>query len=186
MEKNYHKKNIQRLVTGIILVVVFVGGIFIGRLSQANSNTNQNPADALTVENQDFTQFWKVWKLLNDKYPFKEKVPTDQERIQGAIAGMVSSFKDPYTTFFPPKEAQLFADDVKGQFGGVGMEVGIKDGVITVIAPLKNSPADKAGIIRWNLLNPKHKIGYIIINNEKENDISISDIPFYLDSSKVY
>lgn len=46
--------------------------------------------------------------------------------------------------------------------------------------------ADKAGIIRWNLLNPKHKIEYIIINNEKENDISISDIPFYLDSSKVY
>lgn len=167
MEKNYHKKNIQRLVTGIIIVVVFVGGIFIGRLSQANSNTNQNPADALTVENQDFTQFWKVWKLLNDKYPFKEKVPTDQERIQGAISGMVSSFKDPYTTFFPPKEAQLFADDVKGQFGGVGMEVGVKDGIITVIAPLKDSPADKAGIKAGDYL--------VKINDKSTESLSVDE-----------
>lgn len=146
--ENYHKKNIQRFVTGIIIVLVFVGGIFLGRYSQANSTDVQPSATdvASLAQNKDFTQFWNVWKLLDDKYPFKDKVPTSEERIQGAIAGMVASFKDPYTTFFPPQQAKLFADEVKGEFGGVGMEVGVKDGIITVIAPLKNSPADKAGI----------------------------------------
>jgi carboxyl-terminal processing protease len=62
------------------------------------------------------------------------------------IAGYVASFKDPYTVFFPPKEAKSFAENVKGSFGGVGMNVGMKDGNIVVIAPLKDSPAMKAGI----------------------------------------
>jgi carboxyl-terminal processing protease len=145
--ETYHKKNIQRLVIGIVIVVFFVGGIFLGRYSQANSAENKLPEDAISLaQGKDFTQFWNVWKLLNDKYPFKEKFPTDEARLQGAISGMVASFKDPYTMFFPPKEAQLFADEVKGEFGGVGMEVGVKDGIITVIAPLKGSPAEKAGI----------------------------------------
>jgi carboxyl-terminal processing protease len=62
------------------------------------------------------------------------------------IRGYVESYKDPYTVFFPPKEAKNFAENVKGSFGGVGMTVGMKDGNIVVIAPLKDSPAMKAGV----------------------------------------
>jgi carboxyl-terminal processing protease len=58
----------------------------------------------------------------------------------------VCGCEDPYTIFFPPKEAKNFAENVKGSFGGVGMNVGMKDGNIVVIAPLKDSPAMKAGI----------------------------------------
>jgi carboxyl-terminal processing protease len=152
MENNHHKHTFQRLVTGIIIILFFVGGIFIGRQHATGNQLDQIDEFLTTSENKDFTQFWSVWKLLNDKYPFKEKIPSDALRVQGAIAGMVASFKDPYTMFFPPEQAKLFAEEVKGEFGGVGMEVGVKDGLITIIAPLKGSPAEKAGIKSGDIL----------------------------------
>ncbi len=73
-------------------------------------------------------------------------VPTDEEKIYGAIAGLTSSYGDPYTVFLPPAEAKQFNDDIKGAFGGVGMELGEREGSLTVVAPLKGSPAERAGI----------------------------------------
>jgi carboxyl-terminal processing protease len=72
--------------------------------------------------------------------------PTAKEVEQSIVSGYVNSFKDPYTIYFPPVSAKAFEENVKGSFGGVGMEVGEKDGYITVIAPLKDSPSQKAGI----------------------------------------
>ena len=71
---------------------------------------------------------------------------TNQELEYGIIKGYVASYKDPYTIFFPPKEAKSFTENVKGSFGGVGMNVGMKDGNVVVVSPLKDSPAMKAGI----------------------------------------
>jgi carboxyl-terminal processing protease len=71
---------------------------------------------------------------------------TDQEKVYGAIQGLAASYGDPYTVFFPPAENKNFQTEISGNFEGVGMEVGIKDGIITVISPLKNTPASKAGI----------------------------------------
>jgi carboxyl-terminal processing protease len=70
----------------------------------------------------------------------------DQKKVYGAISGMVDSLGDPYTVFFPPVESKSFADEVRGNFEGVGMEVDIRDGVLTVISPLKGTPAYNAGI----------------------------------------
>ncbi len=100
------------------------------------------------IEEVDFAPFWKAWSILD-----KDFVPTgtstvasNQERVWGAIEGMVDSLGDPYTVFFPPVESKQFAADIKGSFGGVGMEVGQEGGLITVISPLKGSPAEGAGL----------------------------------------
>jgi carboxyl-terminal processing protease len=53
---------------------------------------------------------------------------------------------DPYTVFFPPSENKLFAEEIQGSFGGIGAEIGVKDNVLTVVAPLKNTPAWDAGL----------------------------------------
>lgn len=151
MKLEHHKKLITKTLGVLLVVLIFVGGIFIGRYSNAGEQLNAD-GTALLSENKDLNQFWGVWKLLNEKYPFKDKIPSDDERIYGAISGMVSSFKDPYTMFFPPKQAQLFADEVKGEFSGVGMEIGVKDGLLTVVSPLKGSPAEKAGIMAGDVL----------------------------------
>lgn len=97
----------------------------------------------------DFDQFWKAWNIINDKYvPTKHKAVSNQEKVWGAIGGLANSLGDPYTYFMPPQEKTLFEQDVKGSFGGVGMQIGVKDGVLTVIAPLKGSPSARAGILK--------------------------------------
>jgi carboxyl-terminal processing protease len=145
MNEELRKKLAVRGLSIILVIAVFIGGVFIGRYSNANNQVTAEEVATLS-SNSNLNQFWSVWKLMNEKYPFKDKIPADQDRMYGAIEGMVNSFNDPYTMFFPPKEAKLFADEVKGQFSGIGMEVEEKNGLITVVSPLKDSPAEKAGI----------------------------------------
>jgi carboxyl-terminal processing protease len=96
----------------------------------------------------DFAQFWKAWALLDENFveTASSSNPDNKEKLYGAIKGLTEAYGDPYTTFFPPKEAQQFTEAINGTFSGVGMELGERDGAITVIAPLKNSPAEKAGV----------------------------------------
>ncbi len=99
--------------------------------------------------NIDFAPFWRAWNFINEKYvaaSTTKKQVTDQEKVYGAISGLTNSLGDPYTVFFPPVESEMFAADVRGNFEGVGMEVLAKDGVINVVSPLKNSPAERAGM----------------------------------------
>ncbi|MEK7194490.1 MAG: S41 family peptidase [Patescibacteria group bacterium] len=101
-------------------------------------------------EKVDFAPFWKAWSILNEDYvptSTTTKIATSQDRLWGAIGGMVSSLGDPYTVFFPPVESKKFASEIKGSFGGIGMEVGQENGIITIIAPLKGTPAEAAGLL---------------------------------------
>ena len=93
----------------------------------------------------DFFPFWKVWNTINEKYPKSDEV-TDQNRIYGAISGLIGSLDDPYSVFFDPEETKTFEEEIAGNFIGIGMEVGIKNKILTVIAPLKDTPAYRANI----------------------------------------
>lgn len=123
----------------LIIISTFFLGTYVGQ-SQAST---KNP-DA------DLTFFWKVWGILDEKYvSHSTSTPavTEQDRIYGAIEGMTKSLGDPYTVFFPPEESKAFNEEISGNFEGVGMEVGLKEKVLTVIAPLKGTPAERAGIL---------------------------------------
>ena len=98
-------------------------------------------------EKVDFAPFWKAWNVLNEKYVSTATTTANQDKVWGAIEGLASSLDDPYTVFFPPEDNKNFASEISGSFEGVGMELGIKDDIITVIAPLKDTPAAKAGIV---------------------------------------
>ena len=134
-------------VTILLIAGFFVLGVYIG--------FNDRPAidkvvglsgkETAVVTKTDFSTFWKVWNVINEKYPGAQQI-TDQERVYGAIRGLVGSFNDPYSVFFTPGEAKLFEDEITGNFGGIGVEVGIKNKILTVIAPLKDTPGYKAGI----------------------------------------
>jgi len=101
----------------------------------------------------DFEPFWRAWNIVQEKYvstkpatTTEEALATDEEKVYGAIKGLLGSLDDPYTVFFPPEEAKAFQDDISGNFSGVGMEIGIRDNILTVVAPLKGTPASRAGI----------------------------------------
>jgi len=89
--------------------------------------------------------FWQVWGLLDNNY-LNKKAIKPQKMIYGAIEGMVASLGDPYTVFLPPEENKLTNQDLNGKFGGVGIQLGFRDRRLTVIAPLKGTPAEEAGI----------------------------------------
>jgi len=103
-------------------------------------------ADATVSKEADLEPFWKVWNAIDAKYPDASKVDA-QTRVQGAIAGLVDSLGDPYSVFFNPEDTKSFQEDIAGNFTGVGMEIDMKDKILTVVAPLKNTPAYKAGIL---------------------------------------
>ncbi len=91
-----------------------------------------------------------AWELLDENFvPVGTTTVTTTSEMQlwGAIQGLAESYGDEYTTFFPPKEKEIFETSVAGAFEGVGMEIGAKDGILTVISPLKNTPAYRAGIL---------------------------------------
>jgi carboxyl-terminal processing protease len=141
------KTIIYTLLTTIFIVGVFAGGVFLGyengpSVERVTTLFNKEEAKPAEV---DFSPFWKVWSLIDSKY-VSNNGPEDQERVWGAIGGLVASLNDPYSVFFPPQESKMFEEDISGNFGGVGMEIGIRNSVLTVIAPLKDTPAFKAGI----------------------------------------
>ncbi len=115
---------------------------------------NQSAAQPAEV---DFAPFWQAWRLIDERFVDPNATTTTdsgsavasptQKRVWGAIGGLVDSLGDPYTVFLPPAENQAFEEEIRGNFGGVGMEVGMRDGRMTVIAPLKDTPAARAGIL---------------------------------------
>ncbi|MEI7818606.1 MAG: S41 family peptidase [bacterium] len=70
----------------------------------------------------------------------------ESKQAEGAIRGVVSSLGDPYTTYLDKAQSKELSDDLKGELSGIGVEVGLKNNRLTVIAPIDDTPASKAGI----------------------------------------
>lgn len=92
----------------------------------------------------NFDQFWKVWDMIKKNYVHQ---PVDELKLfYGALQGLVAGLEDPYSVYFPPPKAQEFIRDLSGEFEGIGAEIGKKDNLLTIISPLPESPAERAGI----------------------------------------
>src|SRR5205823_2791125 len=95
----------------------------------------------------DFGPVWKAWNILNDNFVPAAVASTtpiatttnalNQQKVWGLISGLAASLNDPYTFFLPPVQNKQFASDMSGAFTGVGMEIDIKNQVLTVVSPLK-------------------------------------------------
>jgi len=147
--KTFLKKSSFIALSFIFVAVLFGSGYFIGKKAEGSNSVPVNIINSTDPsKNIDFAAFWKVWNLLDQKFAPASSTQSvsNQDRVYGAISGMVSALKDPYTVFLSPDENQRFEENIQGNFEGIGMEVGVQDDVLTVIAPIKNTPAEKAGI----------------------------------------
>jgi len=159
-----------RLIIIVFLLVVVSGwtGFWLGT-HQFQINFGQKPSikidRKIPVDKQDidFSLFWDVWDRLERNYLNKEDINPAQ-MVFGAIQGMVASLDDPYTVFLKPPENKEVKEDLNGAFEGVGIQLGYKDDQLAVIAPLKGTPADKAGV----------KAGDLILKIEEEVTVGLS------------
>jgi len=167
----------KKLLSIFALVVVSLcAGIFIGRawtvktvLSNGSGEVEISRLVNLYSKSRssvaDFNQFWDIWDLIKNKYVSQ---PVNEVNLfYGAMQGLVSGLNDPYSVYFPPQKAQEFARDLSGELEGIGAEVGTKDNYIIVIAPLPQSPAEKAG------LKPGDKI--LAVDGKETLGMSVDD-----------
>ena len=98
----------------------------------------------------DYSLLWDALDIVNSKFVDR---PLDQQKLMyGAVAGMVAATGDPYTTFFDPEQAKAFNEQLNGSFEGIGAEVGTKDGQIVIVAPLDDTPAQRAGLLAGDII----------------------------------
>jgi len=116
-------------------------------LSQTKNIVVENVVDIDTPDDvtADFSLFWEVWEKLRAEHIRGGEVD-EKELLYGAIGGLTDALGDPNTVFFAPEESKKFNEDIRGNFSGIGAEIGIRDGRLVVISPLKNTPAEQAGL----------------------------------------
>jgi carboxyl-terminal processing protease len=155
-----NKDKLKQFIPGAILVVVllatFWGGFFAGRKNTvlagsspkilAYSDTAGSAAISTSTDDSfDVNLYSEVWNTLKQNYVDKITIK-DKDLFYGSLKGLAASLNDPYTVFMDPKTAKEFSDDLAGTFEGIGAEVGMRNDIITIIAPLDGMPAQKAGI----------------------------------------
>ncbi|MFA5947929.1 MAG: S41 family peptidase [Candidatus Gracilibacteria bacterium] len=117
-------------------------------------------------KNTDLSTFWEAWGDLNDKYVDKDAIDKNK-MVYGAIKGMVDSLGDPYTVYMDPTESKEFEDNLTGVLEGIGAELTVEDHSLIILSPLKDSPAEKAGILPGDVI--------LKIENEVASDLTLFD-----------
>jgi carboxyl-terminal processing protease len=148
------KKNpfVLIFLMAFLVVAAYILGVERGKTegsTEGNSGfslpTSSIFSSPTSASRPDMGVFWKTWDLLHERFVDREKLDVTT-LLYGAIKGMLAATDDPYTTFFSPEENKSFQEDISGSFEGIGAEIGMKSKVLTVVAPLDDSPAQKAGI----------------------------------------
>lgn len=137
-------------------IIFFAGGYYTGQSKWGASPRETvtaflgNPSDE-QPQGADFARFWEVWRRLEKSYVEPEKIDYRQ-MTWGSMQGLAQSLGDPYTQYLPPAENKQANEDLNGAFYGVGIELGYKEGTLAVVAPLKGTPAELAGVEAGDLI----------------------------------
>lgn len=149
-------KVIMAAVVACLLLISFFIGVSVGENKQVSLDNvvqkyntgrllNKGEIPDYLAKDVNFKQFWKVWDILKNKYVDRQGL-SDPQLFYGALKGLVDSLGDPYSVFFTPQTSKVFDDELAGKFEGIGAEIGIRNDHLTIIAPLPDSPAEKAGL----------------------------------------
>lgn len=187
----------DKLLIASVAIIIFATGFRLGQNNATFTPTNFSVTnlEERNTKNLDFSLFWETWNKLTERYVNQDALDP-QAMFYGAIKGVVSSVGDPYTFFLTPKENKQSKDDLSGKFEGIGAQLGLKNGNIVIIAPLRNSPAGEAGVRSgdiilkvdnkstegWSLQKAVSKIRgeqgtdvvLTVFRNEEELDITIT------------
>ena len=141
-----------KAISVVVVLIVLGASFFVGVLYGYDNRPGADKVAGIVHQtlppkfaSVDFDLFWEVWSRLEEKYVDNSKLDR-QKLVFGAIQGLVRAVGDSHTEFLPPVETKQFQEDIKGSFDGIGAEIGMRKGLLTIIAPLKGNPAEKAGL----------------------------------------
>jgi len=146
----------KMLITLALVFTIAVSGIVVGRWSVGLVNAEVEGYETIKI-------FTEALSIVKKSYVEETKT---KDLVYGAIKGMVNSL-DPHSGFMNPEAYKEMQVDTKGEFGGLGIQIGIKDNVLTVIAPIEDTPAYKAGIKAGDRI--------VKINDEITRDMGLLD-----------
>src|SRR5690625_1335739 len=144
----------------IIFVALIFGGIGLFAGMQINQATleqpqtlnndkngeqieNENENDNIDEEIEGLDKVSKAFSLIKENY--LEEID-DKELIEGAIHGMLDTLEDPYSAYMDDQQTEQFNEEIESSFEGIGAEVSMVNGKVTIVAPIKDSPAEEAGL----------------------------------------
>jgi carboxyl-terminal processing protease len=142
------EKPVFNLKRAALFAAVFVIGIGIGSQMPAFSDAYSGNPEGIASEEIDFGSVVKALELLDENFvpaTTTDPLSTD-EKVWGMIKGLAEAYGDEYTVFLPPVETEIFESDAEGNFEGVGIEIAIRDGILTVVSPIKGTPGYRAGV----------------------------------------
>ncbi|MDW8434240.1 MAG: S41 family peptidase [Aquificaceae bacterium] len=140
-----------------LLVATFVVGFFFGNAIASQGGKQED-------EFRYFRLFTDVFKTVKENYVGEAST---KELIYGALNGMMRSL-DPFSAFFTPEQYREFKQETEGEFGGVGIEIGMEKGRPIVISPIEGTPAHRAGMRSGDVI--------IEINGEDTSNMSLTDV----------
>jgi carboxyl-terminal processing protease len=114
----------------------------------ADAETETETVEGLPPE---FVKLAEVWDLLEERHIDAAAIDP-QAAADGAIRGMMDSIDDPHAGYLDSDQYSMMRQDIQGYFEGIGAEVGVRNGLITIIAPIPDTPADEAGILSHDVI----------------------------------
>ncbi len=163
------KQGIRLKIAILLTAVAFILGFIVAEYLPVTKsplrrlvNINRQAPAGLSAD-VDFSLFWTVWNYVKN-HALQQPV-AEEKLFYGSLAGIVDSLRDPYSVFMDPDTTQKFNQELSGSFEGIGAEIGIKNDRLVIIAPLPNTPAERAG------LRPGDKI--LAINNFDTNGMAL-------------
>lgn len=152
------------LSTGVLLGAFLLLGASV--MAQKSATAEAKSANNLPIE--ELRAFVEIFDRISSHYV--EEVE-DKQLLENAISGMLSHL-DPHSSYLPPESFEKMEESTKGEFGGLGMEVGTEDGFVKVIAPIDDTPAEKAGIKAGDLI--------IKLDNKTVKGMNLNDAVKYM------
>ena len=139
----------------VLLFISFSAGIFVGQQQEepiiiVRQLFNKETEPRVLTKKINFSIFWDTWDLIKDKYV--EQPVSETKLFYGAMAGSVAALGDPYSVFLEPEVAKEFTQELSGELEGIGAEVGIRKNYVTIIAPLPDTPASRAGLMPGDIV----------------------------------
>jgi len=155
---SFLKKYLKLYIVLIVIAAAFVGGFYIGKgqddllvvdekgepIKSGEVKMDKSKVKSYLGRNVDFDLYLQVWEMLQERYVDQPVSAT--KLFYGSLEGLVAALDDPYSVFLTPQISQEFNEQLNGRFEGIGAEIGIKNKILTIIAPLSGSPAEKAGL----------------------------------------